>query len=62
MKATASNKTEAAPAYEDKWRAEDDMRTLTRAAEIKADPKRYKAALTLAREQMKALAEVTMKK
>lgn len=49
-------------AMENKWRAEDDMRTLTRAAEIKADPKRYKAAVALAREQMKALAEVTMKK
>ncbi len=49
-------------AMENKWRAEEDMRTLTRAAEVKADPKRYKAALALAREQMKALAEVTMKK
>lgn len=37
------------------WRAEDDLRTLLRAAEIKKDPKRLAAAKAKAKEQMQAL-------
>lgn len=59
-KTTAAQKELVHEAYEDKYRAEDDLRTLARAAEIKADPKRYKAAVAMAKEQMKSLAEVTM--
>lgn len=39
----------------DNWRAEDDMRTLARAEEVKNDPKRYKAALAMTKEKMAEL-------
>lgn len=40
-------------AYNDNdWRAEEDMRTLARAEEVKKDPKRYKAALACAKEKI----------
>lgn len=35
----------------EKWRAAEDLRTLVRAAEIRRDSKRYKAAQALARKQ-----------
>lgn len=41
-----------------KWRAESDLRTLMDCEEIRADPKRLKAALAVAEEKQKALAEV----
>lgn len=44
--------------YEDKWRAEDDLRALQRAEEIRADKSRMKAAKTCAKEQMKNLKKV----
>ena len=37
------------------WRAEDDMRTLARAEEIRKDPKRLKAALAKAKEKITEL-------
>jgi hypothetical protein len=37
------------------WQAEEDLRTLARASQIKADSKRYKAAMKLAKEQIEAL-------
>lgn len=37
------------------WRAEDDMRTLARAEEIRKDPKRHKAALAKAKEKIAEL-------
>lgn len=37
------------------YQAEDDMRTLARAEEVKKDPKRYKAALAKAKEKMAEL-------
>lgn len=43
-------------AQERKWRAEDDLRTLTRAREIRNDPARMKAVRTLAKEQLAAMA------
>ena len=39
--------------YDDsKWRAEDDMRTLARAQEVMADPKRLAAAKKMAKEKL----------
>lgn len=38
------------------WQAEDDMRTLARAEEIRKDPARLKAALAKAKEKMAELA------
>lgn len=43
------------------WRIEDDMRTLARAAEIRADPKRLKAAQDMAAKKMLELASVASK-
>lgn len=37
------------------WQAEDDMRTLARAEEIRKDPKRLKAALAKAQEKIEEL-------
>lgn len=44
-------------AVDEKWRAEDDLRTLARAEEIKSDKKRYAAAKEMARAQMAACAK-----
>jgi hypothetical protein len=46
---------------EQKWRAQDDLRTLQRAAEVKSDPARVKQAQAEAAAQMKALQTVTKK-
>ena len=46
-------------AEEAKWRAEDDVRTLQRAAEVRADKQRMSAATKMAKRQMKALRSVT---
>lgn len=43
---------------QDKWRAEDDLRALQRAEEIRADKSRMKAAKSCAKEQMKNLKKV----
>lgn len=43
---------------EAEWRAEDDVRTLARAAEIRKDPKRLAAAQKLAQEKLLELAAV----
>lgn len=50
----ATAKVEAA--REKKWQAEDDLRTLQRAAEVKGD--RLKQAKLLAKEQAKALKKI----
>ncbi|MDB5584890.1 MAG: hypothetical protein JWR80_10066 [Bradyrhizobium sp.] len=42
-------------AQERRWRAEEDIRTLTRAAEIKADTARLNAAKALATKQVNDL-------
>lgn len=39
-------------AMDKKYQAEDDVRTLTRAGEIKKDKPRYKAAMAMAKTQM----------
>lgn len=51
---TKSEKDEQA-----RWRAEDDLRTLTTAQTIKGDKPRHKRALDLAKEQMAALGKVS---
>lgn len=48
-------------AQEKKWRAQEDLRTLQRAAEIKNDASRVKAAQAEAQQQMKALSTVVKK-
>ncbi|WP_182340937.1 hypothetical protein [Comamonas koreensis] len=45
----------AVPSSERDWQAEDDMRTLARAEEIRKDPDRLKAALGKANEKMAEL-------
>ena len=46
-------------ARENKWQAEEDLRCLTRCAQIKKDKPRYARALALAREQVAALQAVS---
>lgn len=48
-------------AQEKKWQAQDDLRTIQRAAEIKADASRMRASQSEAKQQMKALQSVTKK-
>lgn len=47
---------------EQRYRAEDDLRTLRNAEKVRADPARVKMAQTVAREEMRALQRVTGKK
>lgn len=47
---------------ETKWQAQDDLRMLTQAAEIKKDKARYARALAMAREQLKALQAISTTK
>lgn len=47
---------------EDKWRIEEDMRTLARAKEIEADKKRHVAAQKMASEKIKEMQAVVAKK
>lgn len=42
----------------DDWQAEDDMRTLVRAMEIKRDPKRLAAAQACAKRKLEEVAAV----
>jgi hypothetical protein len=46
-------------ADEKKWQAEDDLRALCRAEEIKLDPKRLAAAKAMATERKAELAGIT---
>lgn len=47
-----------APDMDLKYQAEDDLRTLVRAAQVGKDKKRLAAAMKMAREQIKALKQV----
>ncbi len=49
------------PTQEKKYMAENDLRTLIEASKIKRDKSRYSAAMTAAKEQRKALADVADK-
>lgn len=44
---------------QERWRAENDMRTLMQAEQIKADPKRLAAAQKMAKDELLKLASVT---
>ena len=44
---------------DDKWRVEDDMRTLMQAREIQRDPKRMAAVRKLAQEKMADMKKLT---
>lgn len=46
---------------DEKWRVENDLRTLIEAESIKNDPKRYAKAQTLAKERMTEVAKVAAK-
>lgn len=43
------------PAPVDDWQIENDLHHLTKAAEIKKDPKRHKAAQAMARSKIEAM-------
>lgn len=45
-------------AEEKRWQAQDDLRTMQRAAEISSDQQRMKAAQSEAQKQIKALQKV----
>lgn len=47
------------PFSDARCQAEDDLRTLQRACEIRKDPKRLKAAQELAKEKLEELAKVS---
>ncbi len=44
---------------EKKWQAEEDLRSLRRVEEIKADRKRYSAAQLLAKKEVQALSRIS---
>lgn len=44
--------------HEMKWRAEDDLRTIQRAEEVKSDKSRMNMVKTLAKEQTEALKKI----
>lgn len=57
-KAAAPQAVEVSKREQDRWRAEDDLRTITRAQEIQRDSGRMRAVKTIAKEQMKTLSSV----
>jgi hypothetical protein len=63
-KTKAANAAIGGPSMADqqKWQAEDDLRTLTRANEIRKDAPRYKRALALAQEQLATIKSVAESK
>lgn len=60
--ATRKSTAVLAPAYVDKYQAEDDLRTLARAKEIEADRKRLAAAQKIGAEKIKEMQSVVAKK
>lgn len=52
-------KATAISADDKKWRAEEDVRTLIRAKEIKGDKPRFRIALKLAKEQLEELKTIS---
>lgn len=53
-----SPKSTAYAKEDQKWRAEDDLRTLQRAKEVENDKARMKAAKAIAKEQMQNLKKI----
>lgn len=58
----ATKKPVAVEFDDNKWRAEDDMRTLTRAKEIESDRARMIAAQKVATQKIKEMQSVVAKK
>jgi len=52
------SKSISASAEDQKWKVEQDLRSLAEAAEINKDPKRLAAARALAKEKMDELAKI----
>lgn len=52
------NETAADKKQREQWEAEEDMRTLQRAEEIKSDPKRLKRAKDQAKKVISALSDI----
>lgn len=61
MAATPGKMTRSQKAQELKWRAEEDLRTMQRAEEIKSDKGRIAAMKRCAEEQLKAAQDATKK-
>lgn len=59
-KAPAAVAIDSGPSKADeaRWRAEDDLRTMQRMAELKSDPSRVRAAEALIKQQLKAVQAV----
>ena len=56
---SGKNKIVSPMVYDEaKYRAEDDLRTLQRAHEIRSDPKRMKAAMEMADEKAEEMSEM----
>lgn len=53
-----SPKAVPAPDYDKKWRAEDDLRALRRAAEVQGDAQRMKEAKAIGKKEAAVLARV----
>jgi len=49
----------AVPAIDKNWQAEDDLRTLVRACEIRKDGKRHAAVKALAKKQLAELKKIS---
>lgn len=58
-KSTIAYATGPSKAEQDRWQAEDDLRTLLRAEEIKKDKKRLASARTMAKEQLASATAAT---
>lgn len=52
------NGAKAVTASDNDWQAEDDMRTLMRAEEVRRDPKRLAAAKACAKKKLEEVASV----
>lgn len=57
-KAKKSNMASCAPEPNPEWQAEDDLRTLTRAEEVRSDPARLKRVRRVQEKQVRALRRV----
>jgi hypothetical protein len=60
-KAPAPVPSKSMLADEKRWQAEDDLRTMQRMAELKANPGRIRAAESLLKQQMTAIKSVKRK-
>ncbi len=54
----AKDKNEVATPEADEWQAKDDLQTLARAAQIRSDPKRMRAAMEQAKKKVAEMEEL----